>query len=395
MKIEERLEKWGSQVKQFFKELFDGKNLVEESIIEEANVTEFGVDPNYLNRFEAFSLQDNKQLKGRENSQLLLEKAYNGWKENNNPLLVVSETGLGTSSLLHSTINLYPEAILLEDDVNFFSESQLLSLLQNCLGIEGDYQSFDELAKRVKKNQVVIFENIERLFLRTINGFNILEDFILFVHQTKSSVYWLLTINRYSYYYLNRVRDFSSNFGSILFLKPVSNETITEIIEERNQGYDVIFLPLKNTKLPKNFKSLTSEEKQKLLKDEFSKKLLNFAEGNISRALLYWRKSVFRTKGQTIYIRAFEPRELSDLSLDEIMILEAIMQHSSLSVEELKIVSRSSSKGSKLAIEKLMEKDAIIFKQFKNTTTEEYQINPLYMAAVKSLFRNRLNRNFV
>ncbi len=379
----------------YLKSIFSHQKIEEESVIESADEDIYHVDSQYLHRFEQHSLQNKDQLKGREESFKLLSKAYESWQDTKNPLLVVSESGMGTSSLLFSSTNIYPEAIVLEDNINFFSSNQLLHTLQNKLEITGDYQSFEQLAKHAKKKQVVIFENIERLFLRTINGFSALDDFILFVHQTKSTIYWLLTINRYSYYYLSRVRDFSSNFGSIIFLKPVGDEIIKDIINERNQGYNVVYLPQKKEVLPNEYKKLNPNEKQEFLKGKFFKQLLSFSEGNISRALEFWRKSVVRSNEKTIYMRAFEPKMLSDLNLEEILILEAILQHSSLSVEELQTVSRSSSKGSKLAIEKLLEKDAIIEKQYNNIDSVEYQINPLYMNSVKQLFRNRLNRNFV
>lgn len=142
-------------------------------------------------------------------------------------------------------------------------------------------------------------------------------------------------------------------------------------------------------------KDKSTEQVQDYLRTEFFNKLIAFAEGNISRALLFWRKSVRRTNDKTIYVRSFVQKELSDLRLEEVLILEAIMQHNSLSTKEIREVFRNSSKGSKLAIEKLMEKNAIIFKEYHNSTEKEYQINPLYIPVVKSLIRNRLNRNFV
>ncbi len=377
----------------FFKQIIDPQTEVEETIIEESTEAKTVLDPNYLARFDSFSLQNQDQLKGREESVQLLNKAYQSWKDTNNPLLMISEPGMGSSSLLHSSISLYPQATILEDTVNFYNRHQLISILKSTLQLDGDFENLEQMAKQVSQEKVIIFENIERLFLRRVGGFNLLDDFILFVHATKHKIYWVLTINRYSYYYLDRVRDFSSNFGSVLFLKAVPQQLIQDILEERNQGYSILYLPgrAKNLKL----KEKTKEEKQEILQKEFNKKLLSFADGNISRALLFWRRSIIRTSGETIYVRPFEPKEMSDLSLNEVLILEAIMQHNSLSAKELKQVFRNSSKGSQLAIEKLLEKDAIIFKEYHNSSDKEYQINPLYTPSVKSLLKNRLNRNIV
>jgi len=377
----------------FFKNLVSPKVDEEETVIEQVTDSTADLDATYLERFDSHSLQNKDQLKGREESVELLKKAYQSWQEMNNPLLMISESGMGSSSLLHSSINIYPQAHILEDTINFYSKDQLILLLKKTLNLEGDFENLEQMARQITEEKVVVFENIERLFIRKVGGFSLLDDFILFIHATKHKIYWILTINRYSYYYLDRVRDFSSNFSSIIFLKSVSNELLHNVLAERNQGYSIIYLPPKGK--PIKLKDKTKEEKQELIHKEFDKKLLNFAEGNISRALLFWRKSIIRTSGKTIYVRAFEPKGMSDLTLEEVLILEAIMQHSSLSTNELKEVFRNSSKGSRLAIEKLLEKDAIIYKEYHNSAEKEYQINPLYTPTVKSLLKNRLNRNIV
>lgn len=391
--MEQEEKNYLKKVIDFFNELIDPKVDEEETVIEENTGVKTELDPDYLARFNAHSIQSQNQLKGREESVELLKKAYQSWKDINNPLLMISEPGMGSSSLLHCSTSLYPHAQILEDEDNFYSKKQLILVLQKTLGLDGDFDSFEQMAKQINDEKVVIFENIERLFLRKVGGFSLLDDFLLFVHATKAKVYWVLTINRYSYYYLDRVRDFSSNFSSVLFLKAMGNQFLQEVLAERNQGFTLTYLPSKgkNVKL----KDKSKEEKQEILHKEFDKKLLNFADGNLSRALLFWRKSIQRTSGKSVYLRPFEPKEMSDLSLEEVLILEAIMQHSSLSADELQEVFRNSSKGSQLAIEKLLEKDAVTFKEYHISGVKEYQINPLYTSAVKALLRNRLNRNIV
>ena len=383
------------QLKDWVNNIIEPPEFKQETYIEEAE-TVGEISDSYIERFESHSLQYQEHLKGREDSIELLEKAYQSWKETCNPLLMVSEAGMGMSSLLHSTTKIYDDSAILEDAINFESRKRLISVLQEAIGIEGDFKSLNALGKNIPDgfNKTIIFENIERLFIRKVNGFNLLDDFILFVHATKSKIYWLLTINRYSYYYLERVKDFSSNFNSILVLKPIDNSYLLEILAQRNEGYSISYLKPKRSN-PFANKNLNAEQKQEVLKNDFFKQLSAFSEGNISRALLYWRKSVQRTQDKNIYMRAYQPKPLTDLNLNEILILEAILQHSSLSNSELRQVFRNSSKGSQLSIEKLMEKDTIIYKNYHNSREPEYQINPLYMPAVKQIIKTRLNRKLV
>ena len=102
---------------------------------------------------------------------------------------------------------------------------------------------------------------------------------------------------------------------------------------------------------------------------------------------------ILRVKEKKVYVRAFEPKLNVELSLHELMILEAIMQHTSLSVKELRMVLRNSSKGSRLSLEFLSEKNLLYPKRYKDSGELEYQINLLYLKELQSLFHSRLNRN--
>ena len=71
---------------------------------------------------------------------------------------------------------------------------------------------------------------------------------------------------------------------------------------------------------------------------------------------MFWRNSIARVDEKRVYVKIYEPKSIGNLSLDELFILEAIMQHRSLSPNELRMVLRNSSKSSKLSLEYLMEK---------------------------------------
>jgi len=382
--------------KLFLYKLFDIPVKEEISVIEE--VEGKTVLPNeYLERFTLYALQSKDSLKDRENELLSLQRAYDNWKITNQPLLVVNNPGEGATSLLHSSTHIYPTAKIIETKTSVDSYKELVKLFSKIFNVE-DCKTFKDIQEKIGEaddNYVVILENIERLFIRKINGFNLLEDFLLFLHATKEKVYWIASINKYSFYYLNRVKYFSSHFHSIIKLNPVNNELLKKEILERNSGYNLVFLK-PNTisgKLDKQLKKLETIERQDVLKEFFFKKMTDFSKGNMTKAILFARDSAYKIKDKTVYIKPFILKPVDDLSLNDLFILEAIFQHRSLTVKELNVVLRNSNRQSRLTIENLLEKRLI--RETKNFSNEiEYRINVIYLDVLKDSLRERLNRNF-
>ncbi|MEL6989589.1 MAG: hypothetical protein AAGK97_17400, partial [Bacteroidota bacterium] len=304
----------------------------ETNVIQE--VEEKAVIPEeYKRRFNLDPVVDPSQLLGRDEIQDQIKQAYGNWKISNNPLLIVAEHGVGMSSLLNCSSQLFDELILIENIVNIGNRAKLVQTLKSNLQLDDSVSNLTQIAEAIpeESNLTIVFENVERLFLRKVNGFNVLEDFLLFIHSTKDKIFWIITINDYSYYYLNETKAFASNFLSTIKLQGLKQEIITDAITQRNSGYDVhYFRPKKFSSISsRNFKEASGETQQEILEENYYKQMLNFAKGNISIAFIYWLQSVKMIEDKTIYVRAFEPNPFSDLSLDELLTLEAIHQHSS------------------------------------------------------------------
>ncbi len=381
----------------FLYKLFDIDEKKEVSIIEEAE-EKIQLPDEYLERFTLYPIQNKDFLKNRDEELKSLELAYENWKIINSPLLVVDDPGEGGTSLLHASTYIYPTAKILETNQAIDSYKKLIGLLCNVLSIKKDFKSLKDLEKYINtsdENHVIILENIERLFIRRIRGFDLLEDFLLFLHATKTKIYWIISINKYSFYYLNRVKYFSSHFPSIIHLKPILDKQLQAEILDRNQGYQMVFLKPNNIskKIEKQLKKATKEERQVLLENLFFKKMFSFAKGNISKAILYARNSAYNVKDKTVFIKPIKIKVLDDLSLNDLFILEAIFQHRSLSIKELNIVLRNSDRQSRLSIEKLLEKQLIRPTSTINKRIE-YRVNLMYLDILKELLRERLNRNF-
>ena len=388
-------EKW-QNVKSVVYKLFDIDTDDEISVIEEAE-EKIQLPEEYLERFTLYSLQSKEGLRGRENGLLSLERAYDNWKIVKAPLLVVTNPGEGATSLLHASTYIYPSAKILESHEAIDTYQKLIKYLQKVLLIDEEFKNLKDLKDYIVSSgeeHVIILENIERLFIRKINGFNLLEDFLLFLHATKKHIYWIISVNKYSFYYLNRVKFFSSHFPYVITLNPIENKQLKEDILARNNGYSLVFLkPNKITKKFENqLKKASKEERQKLLEELYFKNLYDFAKGNMSKAILYARDSAYNVKEKSVYVKPYEPKVIEDLNLSDLFILEAIFQHRALTISELNVVLRNSNRQSRLTIEKLLEKNLI--RASHNIKGDvEYRINLMYLDELKNRLRERLNRN--
>ncbi len=344
----------------------------------------------YISRFSLYPVQSLEQILGREHELKLLKTAFDNWliiKEN---LLISGDLGSGTTSILLSGTSYFPHAKVIETNIAIPNNQALVKIISKKLNIPNAKKLSDIQSHILSKeeNHVLIFENIERLFVRKIHGFSLLEDFLLFMHSTKEKIFWINSINSYALYYLDRVFSLSSNFKNVIHLKPIKEEVINNLFHMRHEGYDIIYLKNQNTTLNKKLKDLSSEEKQIILKEHYLQKLNTFSDGNISRALLFMKNSALRLVNKTVYIKPFENDNTGDLSLDELFILEAVMQHGSLSQDTVKDIFRNSSKSTRLSIENLLEKNLIIM-----SSKNEITINLLYHSDLKSLMHSILNRN--
>lgn len=376
-------------------DILDLKAEKPQSVVEEVE-EETEIPEAYVQRFHLHPLEEFSQLEGREEEFKLMQRAYENWKISRSPLLMIGEFGAGMTSLLNAGSSIYPHARIMANNVNIDTEQSLVEALKKAMDYP-EARTLNDLKTLPagEGQRVIIFENIERLFLRKIHGFNLLEDFLLLVHATKQNIFWIATINKYSFYYLNEVIGFGSNFLSIIRLQPMKPEIIEQIITNRNAGYEVIYLkpPTSTAVFSQNLERAASEGKQFLLKNDFFSKLHTFSDGNISRAMLYWKRSLLRVKEKRIYVKAHEEKIINSLTLEELFVLEAILQHTSLSSAELRMILRNSSKGSKLILEKLLENNLLYVKHYEGSTEPEYQVNLFFLKQVKNQIHSRLNRN--
>jgi hypothetical protein len=94
--------------------------------------------------------------------------------------------------------------------------------------------------------RVVILEELERTFLRTVGGFEAIGAFLRLVEATSKSTLWILSINEISFQYLNAAVSLGGTFSHRINAMSVRREYITNAILQRHNlsGLRLEFAPL-------------------------------------------------------------------------------------------------------------------------------------------------------
>ncbi len=351
----------------------------------------------YLVRFSLKPVQEPAQVIGRdgEDGELkAIEKALSQWKSRHRPLLLAAEQGVGVTSLLNAALPFLPQPrFFLEDKERITNREELLRALIPALGIESA-DSLDHLmSMEFESPRVVVFENIERLLLRRIGGYDLLRDFLHFINATKSRIFWIATINDYSLYFLGRAMNLGENF-STRKVASLSDGQVRKIIEGRNEGFEMRFLKPDglSQRRKRQLSRMDAMARQENLREHFFERLLEFAGGNISRAIVFWLAAAQGVMEEKVYLKAPHVPEPQESRLEELLVLDAVFQHTSLSFDEVEEVFHYSSHNGRALLDNLLSLGWLYPRELRSGI-QEYQVNLWYLHELKKLLKNKLNRN--
>ena len=186
---------------------------------------------------------------------------------------------------------------------------------------------------------MVIIEEFERTFLRSMNGFEALRSFLHLMSATSGSVLWILSMNRISFRYLDAVVGLGRNFSHRINAMSVSEEHMTDAIMQRHalSGLRLEFAPMvpgdPRIRRLRRFVGLEHNPQQL-----FFNALYRQSEGLFRSAFELWMGSIERIEGSVVQmLQPLDPsyKQLeTELKTDDLFVLQAILQHASLTAEE-------------------------------------------------------------
>ena len=351
----------------------------------------------YQRLFDVAPLTDGNFYEERTKEMTLLVKAYQNWDKGYfATTVIVGEKGAGATTLINFFIkDLYTpyKVIRIEDFEDCPDEEHLVKILGKGFK-NNDLNSLEETVDYInglQEKYIITIENLQRLYLRKVGGFETLKMLLRLMSNTNKKVFWITSCTSYTWNYLNKALNIGDYFGYINYLEGLKDEQIIQVILKRHRvsGYNIYFEATPVDRHSRKYKKLTADEKQEYLKVRFFESLNKFARNNLSLALIYWLRSTKKVTGDTISIGSMSGISFSflgALSNDKLTILHALLLHDVLSDKSMALILSKDYESCKMLL-LLMFDDGIIVKE-----KEKYRINPLLYRQTVNLL---MSKNFL
>jgi len=348
----------------------------------------------YKSLYRIQPVRDRELFVGRAGEITKLKKAYNNWLGGNYAATVlIGEKWGGTTSLISNfiTTNQFSyriHRIIMNERI--LESGQLISRISRELGLNEihDLDTILDSINNLPSKRIIILEDIQKIYLRKVNGFDSLKMLFRLINDTNKNIFWLASCTIYAWNYLKNAISIHEYFSHIILLERLNEQEIVEIIKKRNRisGLNVIFQPENSKSIRKKIKGLSEEEQQVILQKMYFDDLSDFSESNISLALIFWLLSTREITENKLIIGHFEKPDLSFvnvISIDRVLTFLALILHDGLNESELSEVNNITQEEARFIIMMLLE-DGVIYKDNSN-----YLVNPMIYRNVIKLLQSK------
>jgi hypothetical protein len=295
----------------------------------------------YRRLFRLSPVEDPRFLVGREAEMAGFADALHRWESGKGAsAIVIGARGSGKTSLINcATSGVFAQYEVVRGQFceRLAKREQMAAFVRNLLGTA---PQADVIAALGERRRVILIEEFERTFLRTVGGFEALEMLLDLMYSTGRSTLWVFSVNETAYRYLEAVTGLGRHFSHRINAMSVKQADLTNAILQRHglSGLRLEFAPLpEQDPRVSGIRRLLGFEQdpQKIFLDS----LYEQSEGIFRAAFELWQGSIERVEGGVVHMRqplAPEYDMLSrEMSLDDCFTLKAILQHGSLTADEL------------------------------------------------------------
>jgi len=193
----------------------------------------------------------------------------------------------------------------------------------------------DLLEALTQQRRVIMIEELERTFIRRMNGFEALHALLELISQSWRSTLWVLSLNETAFRYLNAAVGFGRFFSYRINAMSVRQEDLQSAILLRHNlsGYRLEFAPPPegDPRVSRLRRTLGLQQDPQQL---FFESLYRQSEGIFRSAFELWQHYIERVEGGVLHVRQpvdpdYEPL-IVVLTAEDYFTLQAILQHGGL-----------------------------------------------------------------
>jgi hypothetical protein len=353
--------------------------------------------------FEDRPLTDEAYLVQRERYEAAIVDRFHAWLERKRQgsITLVGEPGVGKTTMLERAATLLAAAAEDETDLPVISATiddklvhqvDVLRFVCELFDLPEGIETQAQLIAEVRQipSRIVLLDDCHNAFTRQIEGFDSLETLLDIVNLCDGEHFFVLTFNKFTWNYVNRIDSREHYFGQVVRLTPFSEAELEELIESRNAftAFAPSFAGLVHDQI--NHEDYFFEIVKTA--NGYFRYLHEFSGGNPRIAMLYWLRSLRRRRDdlKTLQVSLFERPSVGTFSSytdDHWFILSALAQHGALSTAEIAEVVNLAPGFCNLAVDHFAEEGVVELGDDGRAT-----ITPVYM---RQVLKQLSNSNFL
>ena len=377
----------------------------------------------YRRLFSFHPLNDETLFAGRQSDIAWLTNRLKAWNQGRASATVLTGApGCGLTTIINVARRTAMRGCrfhILELTDRFQNESKLVSRLRTTLRLAGDdtgnSDTLEALSTQILNQEpsdtvpVCIIEHLEALLIRTVSGNELLARTLRFLSETDTRVLWIATTSGFSWQLMEKLVPASTGLVTHYQMSEYNRPTLEPIIMQRHDrsGLPIVFDPpaRKSSLLRRRLHQANSAgETQLILREAFFDDLFAVCGQNVMLAIFYWLLAV-RHEDDPSRIRVCAlPRLNFDfigrLDWPQLFALKALLEHGSLTPEELSAIECApvessleilEALGNALAIEALSSEEITNFEpNFERVErAARYRIRPLMVQPIVRVLRGK------